>query len=470
MYRDLEARCRIRSVLSLPTHEGYFQPQTPRRHILAADGRCIPRKFFDATTERRTGCAVALWPCGGLSNEEVFSPRWPCDYDCVPGGALACAPWLYGTLGLYIRTSICCSNSHQHLASTAQRRRQKQIPRPHHHPFLRKHPSSHRRCLQSQTPLQANANLHRKPATWHQHDDLSQGPFLSKRGPQPLHNWYQLAKVFTHLTSSPPHHLTISPPHHVHARSRYRQTDTQHPFHSRCRVIPNLRSHSRTCHQPNSPRGESRGRNRGHRIGLLPPHCDLLNQQAQFNSNNQTYRAAPLSAHDGGASPCSNGRPFFSVSKTSTNDASHDNRSSPLKLMPFPPLDVSANSTLIESLAPSGDAASQSGVWGLPARALSNSWARGRLRRAAIDGLMIKLRLARDCFDCSIPLSWQLVRQSIASNYPLLQIQASKPRTRISYHYCWVESKGCEVSVGMTRRCAGTVSDQAPPYSFLSPL
>ncbi len=138
--------------------------------------------------------------------------------------------------------------------------------------------------------------------------------------------------------------------------------------------------------------------------------------------------------------------------------------------MPFPPLDVSANSTLIESLAPSGDAASQSGVWGLPARALSNSWARGRLRRAAIDGLMIKLRLARDCFDCSIPLSWQLVRQSIASNYPLLQIQASKPRTRISYHYCWVESKGCEVSVGMTRRCAGTVSDQAPPYSFLSPL
>jgi hypothetical protein len=110
----------------------------------------------------------------------------------------------------------------KHLACTAQRRRQKQIPRPHHHPFLRKHPSSHR-------PLSPIADHRSKP--W----------LIFTENPQPGTNM-----TTSHRDRSPPSGVTaalqlvkVFLPHHLHARSRYRQTDTQRLFQPRCRLIPN---------------------------------------------------------------------------------------------------------------------------------------------------------------------------------------------------------------------------------------
>lgn len=126
----------------------------------------------------------------------------------------------------------------------------------------------------------------------------------------------------------------------LHARSRYRQTDTQTPLPTTLPSDPKIAA----THEHAISRILRVGSHQAARKVIVSgcsscwalhwqPHCDLLHQQAQFHSNTQNYHAAPLSllsAHDGGPQPaCSNGRPYFSHSdpKPSTSDASHDNRS-----------------------------------------------------------------------------------------------------------------------------------------------
>ena len=133
-----------------------------------------------------------------------------------------------------------------------EKRRQKQIPRPHHHPFLRKHPSSHR-------PLSPIADHRSKPT------------LIFTENPQPGTNM-----TTSHRGRSPPSGVTaavqlvqvlLPSPTCTHVQGTDRQTPNTPSNHAA--VASQNRSHSRTCHQPNSPRGESPGRNRGHRIGLL---------------------------------------------------------------------------------------------------------------------------------------------------------------------------------------------------------
>jgi len=163
---------------------------------------------------------------------------------CPPERSLG--PWLY------IGTFICCSNSHKHLACTAQRRRQKQIPRPHHHPFLRKHPSSHR-------PLSPIADHRSKPRLiFTENPQPGTNLTTSHRARSPpsgVTAALQLVKVL--LPSQPARTFKVPTDRHPNTPSNHAAVSSQN------------RSHSRTCHQPNSPRGESPGRNRGHRIGLL---------------------------------------------------------------------------------------------------------------------------------------------------------------------------------------------------------
>lgn len=90
-------------------------------------------------------------------------------------------------------------------------------------------------------------------------------------------------------------------PHHLHARSRYRQTDTQHLFQPRCRVIPKSQPLTNMPSAEFSAWGVTRPQQRSSYRAASPagryfgnPDCDLLNQQAQFNSNTQNYHAAPL--------------------------------------------------------------------------------------------------------------------------------------------------------------------------------
>jgi hypothetical protein len=182
-------------------------------------------------------------------------------------------------------------------------------------------------------------------------------------GSQPLCNWSR----FYSLTN-------------LHARSRYRQTDTQTPLPTTLPSDPKIAA----THEHAISRILRVGSHQAARKVIVSgcsscwalhwqPHCDLLHQQAQFHSNTQNYHAAPLSllsAHDGGPHPhVQTGDPTFLIPIPSLRQVMHHttiDHPSPLTLTPFPP-QVLQIPTLIESLAPSGDAESQSGVWGSPA-------------------------------------------------------------------------------------------------------
>jgi len=134
MYRDLEARCWIRSALAFRCSQ-IGVPRSSLQPSVALHARrrcsCVPRRFLLCNQGLPCGLCPALLL--GLANEEI------CHRDPVTeaAGAVDVDPWrICGSL-------FVCSNSHKLWHATLAAARAS-CPIPHHHPALRKHPSSHR--------------------------------------------------------------------------------------------------------------------------------------------------------------------------------------------------------------------------------------------------------------------------------------------------------------------------------------
>jgi hypothetical protein len=212
-------------------------------------------------------------------------------------------------------------------------------------------------------PLQAKANLHRKPATWHQHDDLSPWPVPSKRG----HSRFATGQSLTPLPTC------------THVQGTDRQTP-KHPFQPRCRLIQKSQPLTNMPSAEFSAWGVTRPQERssyraappaGRYIGNLTVICytNKLNSTPTPKIAMLPLSLSSLPMMVGPNPHVQTGDPTFLIPIPSLRQVMHHttiDHPNPLMLTPFPP-QVLQIPTLIESLAPSGDAESQSGVWGSPA-------------------------------------------------------------------------------------------------------